>query len=217
MIEETLDQGVIKIGAEAVLRKLCWRGLTIVEKKRLPKPYRHPHLDQEVRSSRTLKEVRVMMRAKEVGVSCPAVLHVDIQEAAIYMQFIEGIELRQLLAAKAPSLGEIAYKLGEALAKLHETDIYHGDFVPSNVIVVGEQPVLVDFGLSGFTSDIEELAIDFHLFERGLAAAHPAITGELMTSFRSGYEGVVGVSRRAEVEARVAEIRSRARYVERSS
>lgn len=216
LIEEMQDLGLLKIGAEAVLRKVYWRGLLLVEKKRLPKPYRHPQLDQDIRTSRTVREARVMMKAKEVGVACPTILHVDPQEAAIYMQFIEGNDLRQLLATDYPRLDAIAWKLGESLANLHSAGIYHGDFVPSNVIVVEDQPILVDFGLSGFSTDVEEFAIDFHLFERGASASYPSITAKLMREFRAGYESVLGTHRLREVEARVAEIRGRARYVERS-
>jgi len=217
LIGEMQVHGVIKIGAEAVLRKVSWLGLTLVEKKRLPKPYRHPELDREIRVSRTLKEARIMIRAKEVGVMCPAIFHVDLEGAAIYMQFIEGNDLRVLLSENNPQMEEIAWRLGSSIANLHEAGIYHGDFVPSNILVVGEQHVLIDFGLSGFSNDVEEQAVDIHLFERSVSASHPSIAGAVMESLRSGYESVVGSSRLRMLMKRVSEIRARARYVERGA
>ncbi|MCS7145426.1 MAG: Kae1-associated kinase Bud32 [Nitrososphaerota archaeon] len=215
--DELRDHGVLKIGAEAVLRRVSWRGLMLVEKKRLPKPYRHPQLDSEVRVSRTLKEARVMIRAKEVGVRCPAIIHVDLEGAAIYMQFIEGVDLRELLSTSHPRLPDIVWRLGALLAKLHGADIYHGDFVPSNVLITGGEPVLIDFGLSGSSTDIEEQAVDLHLFERGVSASHPAIAQGMMKELKSGYESVAGSARLRGIEARIAEIRSRARYVKREA
>ncbi|GBC70419.1 Serine/threonine-protein kinase AfsK [Candidatus Calditenuaceae archaeon HR02] len=206
---------MIKIGAEAVLRKVSWLGLTLVEKKRMPKPYRHPQLDKEIRASRTLKEARIMIRAKEVGVTCPAVIHVDLEGAAIYMQYIDGADLRALLSAQHPILGQVVKMLGSSLARLHVAGIYHGDFVPSNVLVVGERPVLIDFGLSGFSTDVEEQAVDIHLFERGVAASHPSISKNVMEALKAGYESVSGSLRLREIVERIGEIRARARYVER--
>lgn len=217
MIGEIQDLGVLKIGAEAVLRKVSWLGLTLVEKKRIPKPYRHPQLDKEIRTSRTFKEARIMIRAKEVGVTCPAVIHVDLEGAALYMQFIEGADLRALLSAQHPSLPRVVRILGSSLARMHAAGIYHGDFVPSNVLVVVDRPVLIDFGLSGFSTDIEEQAVDMHLFERSVAASHPSIAGSIMEALKAGYESVAGSLRLSEIMERIGEIRSRARYVERGA
>jgi TP53 regulating kinase-like protein len=216
-MREIQDLGLIKIGAEAVLRKVSWLGLTLVEKKRIPKPYRHPQLDREIRTSRTLREARIMIRAKEVGVTCPAIIHVDLEESAIYMQFIDGPDLRALLSEHHSGLGQVVRRLGSSLARLHMAGIYHGDFVPSNVLVVGDRPILIDFGLSGFSSDVEEQAVDVHLFERGVAASHPSISKNMMEALKAGYEDVAGSSRLREIEERIEEIRARARYVERGA
>ncbi|MEM0483054.1 MAG: Kae1-associated kinase Bud32 [Nitrososphaerota archaeon] len=217
LIGEVQDLGLIKIGAEAVLRKVSWLGLTLVEKKRIPKPYRHPKLDREIRTSRTLREARIMIRAKEVGVTCPAIIHVDLEEAAIYMQFIGGVDLRELLSAHHPGLVQVVRGLGSSLARLHAAGIYHGDFVPSNVLVLDDRPVVIDFGLSGFSTDVEEQAVDMHLFERGVAASHPTISKKVVAALKEGYESVAGSLRLREIEERIEEIRARARYVERGA
>jgi TP53 regulating kinase-like protein len=216
LIDDVEDLGIIKVGAEAVLRKVLWRGMYLVEKRRVPKPYRHPELDREVRTSRTVREARVMIRAKEAGVSCPAVIHVDLQNASIYMQYLEGSDLRPLLDSHSIIIPTLVRDIGASLARLHLSGIYHGDVVPSNLMVVGEQVAFIDFGLSGFSQDIEEHAVDLHLFERGVSASHPHIAPLVTRSLKEGYASVAGEERLSEVEAKIAEIRSRARYVERS-
>lgn len=211
------DLGVLRVGAEAVLRRVSWRGLTLVEKRRIPKLYRHPQLDAEIRVSRTIREARVMIRAKEVGVRCPAIIHVDLQNAAIYMQYIDGDDLRTLLSTNPSTLLDVVRELGVYLARLHGAEIYHGDFVPSNVLVARGHPVLIDFGLSGFSGDVEEHAVDLHLFERSVSASHPSLSKSINESLWKGYESVAGASALRELRARIAEIRSRARYVERGA
>ncbi len=215
MIDEVLDQGVIKVGAEAVLRKVVWRGMYLVVKHRAPKPYRHPELDREIRTARTVKEARIMVRAKEVGVPCPAIVHVDLQNASIYMQYIEGVDLRSLLESRDQSVVRLAAETGANLAKLHLAGIYHGDAVPSNVMVASGRTVFIDFGLSGFSQDIEEHAVDLHLFERSVSASSHQIAAKLTGELKKGYAQVAGEERLKILEAKIAEIRSRARYVER--
>ncbi|MEM4152225.1 MAG: Kae1-associated kinase Bud32, partial [Nitrososphaerota archaeon] len=67
------------------------------------------------------------------------------------------------------------------------------------------------------SKDVEEQAVDIHLFERSVSASHPSIAGAVMESLRSGYESVVGSSRLRMLMKRVSEIRARARYVERGA
>jgi len=215
--EELQDLGVIKVGAEAVLRKVSWRGLILVEKMRVGKPYRHPQLDSEIRRTRTMKEARIMVRAKELGVTCPTIIHVDLERTAIYMQYIGGVDLRELLASGDPRIPRISEILGSLLAALHTGGIFHGDFVPSNILVLDDYPVIIDFGLSGYSHDVEEYAVDLHLFDRGIKASHPSIATSIVEKLMRGYEKVAGRDGLREVLEKIAEIRSRARYVVRET
>jgi TP53 regulating kinase-like protein len=109
----------------------------------------------------------------------------------------------------------VARALGNCVARLHSADLYHGDLVPSNVIVQSGRPYLIDFGLSGHSQDVEEHATDYHLLDRSLRSGFPDLADVFMEAFRSGYEEVAGSVRTKEVLERVEEIRARGRYVER--
>ena len=85
---------VIRIGAEAVVSKLEWKGLKLVSKHRVPKPYRMPELDRWVRDRRTVHEARVITSLRRLGVPCPAVMLMDRSNATLYLQLIKGAELK---------------------------------------------------------------------------------------------------------------------------
>jgi len=216
-----LDEGpfkelkVLQIGAEAVVRLVRWGGLLLVAKTRVPKPYRRPDVDLQIRTERTEREARIMHRAKRFGVPCPAVVHLELSTSTIYMQYVVGEDLRSYLRRAGEGLKAIARALGTCVARLHSADLYHGDLVPSNVIVQSGRPYLIDFGLSGHSQDIEEHATDYHLLDRSLRSGFPELAEAFMEAFRSGYEEVAGSARTREVLERVEEIRARGRYVER--
>jgi len=216
-----LDEGpfeelrVLQIGAEAVVRLVRWGGLLLVAKTRVPKPYRRPDVDLQIRTERTEREARIMHRAKRFGVPCPAVVHLELSTSTIYMQYVVGEDLRSYLRRAGEGLTAIARSLGTCVARLHSADLYHGDLVPSNVIVQSGRPYLIDFGLSGHSQDIEEHATDYHLLDRSLRSGFPDLAEAFMEAFRSGYEEVAGSVRTREVLERVEEIRARGRYVER--
>jgi len=216
-----LDEGpfeelkVLQIGAEAVVRLVRWGGLLLVAKTRVPKPYRRPDVDLQIRTERTEREARIMHRAKRFGVPCPAVVHLELSTSTIYMQYVVGEDLRSYLRRAGEGLTAIARALGTCVARLHSADLYHGDLVPSNVIVQSGRPYLIDFGLSGHSQDIEEHATDYHLLDRSLRSGFPDIAEAFVEAFRSGYEEVAGSVRTREVLERVEEIRARGRYVER--
>ena len=64
---------------------------------RIPKRYRHPALDQQIRSYRTVHEPQLMHEAKTAGVPTPLIYMVNVPEASIIMEYIEGQQVKQLL------------------------------------------------------------------------------------------------------------------------
>lgn len=207
---------VIRIGAEAVVSKTGWNGFQLVSKHRVPKPYRMPELDKWVRDRRTLHEARIMLELKRRGVRCPAVILIDRSEATIYMQYIEGVELRRRLdSLGGEEVVEIASELGEMVARMHLGGIAHGDLTTSNIILgEGGRLYLVDFGLSSITGDLEELAVDVHLLDRSLESAHSGVRERFMRSFLKSYASVAGREFTVKIVGKVKEIRMRGRYVE---
>ncbi len=82
-------------------------------------------------------------------------------EPCIAMPFLNGPTLRDELRS-GPIDPERAAgfirKIGEALAAVHARGIVHRDFKPENVILMADQPVLIDFGSAGLRTAENELA-----------------------------------------------------------
>ena len=217
-MEEPEQIKVIRIGAEAVVSRLRWNGFDLVSKHRVPKPYRIPELDRWIRDKRTLHEAKIIVELKKAGVPAPAIMLLDRSSSTIYMQYINGIELKRALDELDPiKIEKIARRLGEIIGKMHLKKIVHGDLTTSNIILdKSEKIYLIDFGLSSVTDDVEELAVDIHLLDRSLESAHHKIRERFMKHFLIGYSKTVGKNRTLEILRKVKEIRMRGRYVERS-
>ena len=216
-MEEPKQIQVIRIGAEAIVSRLRWNGLDLVSKHRVPKPYRVPELDRWIRDRRTIREAKIIVELKRVGVPAPAIILLDRSSSTIYMQYIRGVELKKALNRLDPmKVVEIAGRLGEIVGRMHLRKIVHGDLTTSNVILDEAGRIyLIDFGLSSVTDDIEELAVDIHLLDRSLESAHHKLRERFMKHFLLGYSKIVGRERALEVLGKVKEIRMRGRYVKR--
>lgn len=207
---------VIRIGAEAIVSKLEWNGFKLVSKHRVPKPYRMPELDKWVRERRTLHEAKIISDLKKAGVPCPAVVLMDRDDSTLYIQFIEGSELKKALDELPPKLVEsIARNLGEIVGRMHSNRIAHGDLTTSNILIDRNGKLyLIDFGLSAVTDDLEELAVDIHLLDRSLESAHHPLREKFMKNFLKGYSSIMGRDFTLRIIEKVKEIRRRGRYVE---
>ncbi len=68
-------------------------------------------------------------------------------------------------------------KAGEAIARLHDADIVHGDLTTSNMMIRESTGtlVLIDFGLSsaGAQPQPEDKAVDLYVLERAFISTHP--------------------------------------------
>lgn len=206
---------VIRIGAEAVISKFCLMGFEAVSKHRVQKPYRIPALDKRVRESRMVHEVKVMLALKKAGVPCPAILLVDRRETTIYMQYIDGIELKRWLeGGDGNRLVKVSSSLGKLVGRMHKAGIAHGDLTTSNILVdKSGRLYFVDFGLSVFTDELEDLAVDIHLLDRSLESEHYSIRELFMHNFLQGYAEVVGKDFTRDLISKIREIRKRGRYV----
>lgn len=188
-------------GAEAVLSRKKFLGFDAVVKDRVPKAYREKELDLRLRKTRTRIEARLLHEAKNAGVLCPVVYSVSGSELVV--SFVEGESLRSELSRKAKEAPSFLRGAGKSLAKLHSAGIVHGDFTTANVIVSGKKAWVIDFGLGGFSKELEERAIDVLLMKRSLKPAE-------FRHFLDGYRSFPGS---AKVLGKLKEIESRGRYV----
>jgi N6-L-threonylcarbamoyladenine synthase/protein kinase Bud32 len=160
------DETVIE-GAEASVR---FEDDTVV-KIRHPKSYRHPALDERLRRDRTVQEVRLTHEARTLGVPTPVVLDVDLAEATIVFEAVGEMDLRNEVT------GARVAEVGRHLARIHDGGFVHGDPTTRNVRVRAPEhvadmdlaeTVLIDFGLGYYTDDVEDYAMDLHVFEQSL-------------------------------------------------
>ncbi len=99
---------------------------------------------------------------------------------------------------------------GRTVGKLHTAGIVHGDLTTSNLIMREERCVLIDFGLSLASSEIEARGVDLHVLFQTLESTTDNFS-ELKEAFTRGYEHTF--SGAAEVLGREREIEKRGRYL----
>ena len=199
-------------GAESEVRLGDYAGYRAVFKYRLPKRYRHPKLDSYLRSLRTRREARLLLRAREGGLPVPRILAVYPTLGLLVIEYIEGELLRERLRRDPHGSLGLVGEAGRILARLHSLGIVHGDSTTSNYIASPRGLYLIDFGLAEASEGLEERAVDVHLFRRSLESAHASMAVEAFKAFLEGYLSEAGewgdrVVRRAE------EIRLMGRYV----
>lgn len=193
----------ISQGAEAVIERQDNKVL----KRRLPKTYRLASLDKSLRVSRTKREQKVLRKVKELGVSVPKLFE-SPDKTTICMEFIEGRRLRDLLL-EDPSQGILLVQVGDWLARLHDATIMHGDLTTSNILVTNEKKLyLIDFGLSFFSTRLEDKAVDLHLLEQALESTHYKLATSFFDYFLQGY---ASSSAAGAVLARLEKVRLRGR------
>ncbi len=206
---------LIKKGAEASIYLGEWFGRKVIFKKRHPKKYRIPELDREVQMQRTKHEPQIIHRAKIAGVPTPIIYMVDLKEATIIMEFVEGKQVKQILNELSDEDRiSLCYKIGKLIGRLHRSGIIHGDLTTSNMILTPHgNIVLIDFGLSELSVELEARGVDIHLMKRALTSTHYKYADECFNAIIRGYEEIMGEDATREVLNKVKEIERRGRYI----
>jgi Mn2+-dependent serine/threonine protein kinase len=206
---------LIKKGAEAYLYLAEWQGRKAVLKKRLPKKYRLPALDERIRTYRTVHEPRLMHEARKAGVPTPTIFFVDVKNALIVMEHVDGKQLKQLLNEVSNNERKrLCRQVGELVGRLHKYGIVHGDLTTSNMIYARDGKIFfVDFGLGEKTKDVEAMGVDLHLMKRALQSTHYEFADECFRNLIEGYSKVLDAETVKNVLDKVEEIEKRGRYV----
>jgi Mn2+-dependent serine/threonine protein kinase len=206
---------LIKKGAEAYLYLAEWQGRKAVLKKRLPKKYRLPALDERIRTYRTVHEPRLMHEARKAGVPTPTIFFVDVKNALIVMEHVDGKQLKQLLNEVSNNERKrLCRQVGELVGRLHKYGIVHGDLTTSNMIYARDGKIFfVDFGLGERTKDVEAMGVDLHLMKRALQSTHYKFADECFRNVIEGYSKVLDAETVKNVLDKVEEIEKRGRYV----
>ena len=207
---------LLKKGAEATLYRTIWHGKDAIIKIRIPKTYRPPELDTRIRSYRTVHEPQLLHEAKAAGVPTPLIYSVNIPEAAIVMEYVEGKQIKRVLNDTSEvKRQELCRQIGGLISKLHTHGLVHGDLTTSNMILTSQNKIVfVDFGLGEKNAEVEAQGVDLHLMKQGLQSTHYQRWEECFKEVFSGYQRMVDADRAEKVYEKILEIERRGRYVE---
>lgn len=180
------DGTLLAQGAEARLFASTMFGRPTIVKERFVKAYRHPQIDQRLRASRMAQEARMLLRARQAGVCTPAVYFADPVACKLHLERVPGPTVKafindsQLTAAAPDGAGlrveHVARHIGTTIARLHDSNIIHGDLTTSNMVLREasiDGLVMIDFGLSQIATNPKEKAVDLYVCERAFLSTHP--------------------------------------------
>jgi len=215
-MDTIVEKSLLKKGAEASLYLAFWHERKVVVKLRIPKKYRPIALDEQIRTYRTVHEPQLMHEAKAAGVPTPLIYMVNVPEASITMEYVEGQQIKQLLnKASQGRRRELCVAIGKLIGKLHRLGLIHGDLTTSNMILNPEGRIyFVDFGLGEKNIEVEAQGVDLHLMKRALQSTHYRFWEECFKNVMCGYSTVLGVETAEKVYEKIREIERRGRYVE---
>lgn len=162
---------------------------------------------------------------------------VDASEGVLGLEWIDGQSIRKLLPGAEPedddddeeldvtaesleeydlSLEDLMGLVGTEIAKMHLTDIIHGDLTTSNMMLrhpgrtgLPTSLYLIDFGLSYVSGLVEDKAVDLYVLERAFSSTHPE-SEPLFASVLKAYETKMGKEWVA-VKRRLDDVRLRGR------
>ncbi|KAK8474429.1 hypothetical protein V6N13_128234 [Hibiscus sabdariffa] len=199
-IDPKIDSGngallLVKQGAEARVFESVFAGKRSIVKERFSKKYRHPSLDSKLTIKRLNAEARCMTKARRLGVLTPVLYAVDPVLHTLTFEFVEGPSVKDVFLGFGSNgvvqerLADIATQIGDAIGKLHDGGLVHGDLTTSNMLIRDgtNKLVLIDFGLS-FTSTLpEDKAVDLYVLERALISMHSSC-GNVMDLILAAYK-----------------------------
>jgi len=189
---------LIAQGAEAKI----FLDKSIINKERIPKGYRHPQLDEQIRKQRTKREGKILHKAHNLNIQVPKILNANKKgepksKFNLEIEYIKGDRLSEALNDyEEKKQFQIMKQIGKQVALLHENNLIHGDLTTSNVILktnnkqqtTNNQIYIIDFGLGFVSTKPEDKAVDLHLIKQALEAKHFQNHKDLFKEFQKGYK-----------------------------
>ena len=203
---------LIHQGAEAKIYRTAWKNRPAIIKKRLPKSYRLPEIDQMLRRHRTRQEALLIVEARKGGTPTPIIYDVDMATTTITMEWVDGRRVKDCIdGLPEDNQRSICEHIGWGIAGLHKQEVVHGDITTSNLIIAKEKVYFIDFGLGEKVDNLEKRGVDLHILLEAFTAAHAE--ERLFSWVLSAYKKNVPWGKK--VQHKLAEIGERGRYMER--
>ncbi|KAI7990566.1 EKC/KEOPS complex subunit TP53RK [Camellia lanceoleosa] len=117
---------LLKQGAEARVFESTFVEMRSIVKERFSKKYRHSSLDSKLILKCLNAEARCMTRGRPLGVCTPTPYAVDAALHTLTFEYVEGSSI------------------GDAIGKLHNGGLIHGDLTTSNMLIQSNTNQLMD-------------------------------------------------------------------------
>ena len=154
----------LTVGGYRLLARIGEGGMGVVHLAQRPGGPRvalkvlRPHIvgDDEARA-RLAREVGSLSRIRSSGIA--EIVDADPWGDVPYVatRYVPGLSLHDHVREEGPITGPdltwFAARLAEALAAVHAQGVLHRDVKPSNVLMEGRSPILIDFGLARVADD----------------------------------------------------------------
>ena len=97
-----------------------------------------------------------------------------------------------------PILGGLFFIfIGASIGCFHNFRIIHGDLTTSNMIYTPDHKIyFIDFGLAGFSSEVESRGVDLLLAKRTLSSTHPIVFETCFEALIASYVKIVPSGRK---------------------
>jgi Kae1-associated kinase Bud32 len=168
-----VTEKIIYQGAEAKIYVSKYMDFDVVKKRRVQKGYRIKQIDDNLISTRTKEEAKLIIEARRAGVCVPIIYDVDLQNGIITMEYLKGKRIKDILnKLDDKERNRICKKIGESIARFHNNNIIHGDITTSNMILSDDKIHFFDFGLGEINSELEAKGVDLHVLMEAIESTH---------------------------------------------
>ena len=126
-----------------------------------------------------LVEVDMVCRLKHPNIIQP--LNFSLSDKGSFIAYPQGVKLMTYLAENKNQVERCMYELLQVLAFLYNQNVAHCDIKTTNIIVINNSPILIDFGIAKLCYS----TADDKLFGEGVAFTDSFISPEPNYGFRS--------------------------------
>lgn len=213
-LTENVPVNLISQGAEALVFETSVHPYnpnktdeTYIIKYRPQKAYRHPQIDKTLTKHRTLGESRCLAKlATMSGINAPQLIACDPYNGYIWQSKIGGLlpngefsNLKNYLwfnkndPYNTINVENVLISVGKQIGILHCNQYVHGDLTSSNIVLEKSGlnnwiPFLIDFGLSSYSTLVEDKGVDLYVLERAILSTHSSFAENYNKWLLKGYE-----------------------------